>query len=70
MAPTSRVQTHYQFGLLMYLLITFPIFVELSVLAIRLPFGGGAEEDVFPGEGLVLREVLPVEHVTSVSLRI
>ena len=54
----------------MYLLITFPIFVELSVLAIRLPFGGGAEEDVFPGEGLVLREVLPVEHVTSVSLRI
>ena len=33
---------------------------ELSLLAIRLPFGGGAEEDVFPGEGLVLREVLPV----------
>ena len=48
----------------------YPICTELSVLAIRLPFGGGAEEDVFPGEGLVLREVLPVEHVTSVSLRI
>ena len=30
------------------------------VLAIRLPFGCGAEEDVLPGEGLILREVLPV----------
>ena len=60
MAPTSRVQTHNRYGCYIYLPNIHPICTELSVLAIRLPFGGGAEEDVFPGEGLVLREVLPV----------
>ena len=66
MAPTSRVQTHNRYGCYIYLWNIHPICTELSVLAIRLPFGGGAEEDVFPGEGLVLREVLPVYDITSV----
>ena len=42
-----------------YLMTTYLICTVLLLLAIRLPFGGRAEEDVLSWEGLILWEVFP-----------